>query len=140
SGYFRSWTMRPSVKARDAEVASSADDLLRTVCELLEEARDSLSRAKEAGHYGQAASNIREALRATELLAKLRGKLNAARTTTTTVNIVAAPEWLSLRQALLEALRPYPAAAQAVGRALQQAQAALPPSDHVSDGGPEKGA
>jgi len=41
---------------------------------------------------------------------------------------------------VLEALRPYPAAAQAVGRALQQAQAALPPSDNVSDGAPEKGA
>ena len=127
------------VKARDAEVASSADDLLRTVCELLAEAKDSLGRAKDEGRYGQVASNIREALRATELLAKLRGELNAG-TTTTTVNIVAAPEWLSLRQVLLEALRPYPAAAQAVSRALQQAQAALPPSDHRSDGGPEKGA
>ena len=126
--------MRPSVKARDAEVASSADDLLRTVCELLEEARDSLSRAKEAGHYGQAASNIREALRATELLAKLRGKLNAASTTTTTVNIVAAPEWLSLRAALFQALQAYPEARQAVAEALRGAQAELP--EATPDGKP----
>ena len=122
------------VLAHNAEEASRADDLLQTVCDLLEEARDSLRGAKAAGHYGQAASNIRESLRAVELLARLRGDLESG--THITTNILVQPQWVSIRVALLEALRPHPEAARAVGQAL----ATLEASDAQSDDHPEKGA
>ncbi len=49
-----------------------------------------------------------------ELQGKLLGELNEA----PTVNILAVPEWFSLRSTIIAALEPYPEAKQAVVRAL----------------------
>ncbi len=52
-----------------------------------------------------------------ELQAKLLGDINDG----ATVNIAILPEWHGIRNAVLEALRPYPEARLAVGRALGSA-------------------
>jgi hypothetical protein len=49
-----------------------------------------------------------------ELQGKLLGELNEA----PTVNLLAVPEWFSLRSTIIAALEPYPEAKQAVVRAL----------------------
>jgi hypothetical protein len=53
---------------------------------------------------------IRELRGITELYAKITGELSAQNVT----NIIVAPEWLTLRTAILSALESYPAARQAV--------------------------
>lgn len=124
---------RKLVLAHKAEEASNADDLLETVRDLLEEARDALRGAKATGHYGHAASNIRESLRAVELLARLRGDLESG--TRITTNILVQPQWVSLRAAVFGALQSHPEARRAVGQAL----ASLEASDAVSDDGAKHG-
>jgi hypothetical protein len=59
---------------------------------------------------------IRELRGLVELIARLTGELDDR--PVATVNIVASAEWIEVRTALYEALRPYPEAAAAVVGAL----------------------
>lgn len=101
--------------ARAAEVARG-DGLLALVRGLLAKALGILKKAEDSNDYRTALAAIREARGTLELLARLQGELQD----TTTVNVlVASPEWLSLRGAILAALEPYPAARAAVAKAVR---------------------
>ena len=102
------------VKARDAEEITQADTLLEQVRSLQTRALSILDRADESGDLKTALAAIREARSNLELLGKLAGELQQEGT----VNVTVSPEWLTLRAVVISALQPYPAAAQAVSKAL----------------------
>ena len=71
-------------------------------------------KAETAGDLRTALAGIRELVRIVELTAKMIGELDER----PQVNVLVAPEWLTVRAALLDALRPYPDARQAVASRL----------------------
>jgi hypothetical protein len=73
-----------------------------------------LERAEKAGELRTALSAIREVRGNLELLAKLLGELRE----NPTVNLVVAPQWLTLRATILQVLEPYPDARNALCVAL----------------------
>ena len=80
------------------------------VASLQTKAEDIYSRALEAENLNAAIGAIRELRGITELYAKITGELQSQ----TVNNIIIAPEWVNLRNVILIALEPYPAARQAV--------------------------
>jgi hypothetical protein len=104
------------VKAQDAAEVAHADNLLEQVKSLQARALTILDKAEASGDLRTALSAIREARGNLELLAKLLGELQQEGT----INLVVAPEWLSLRAVVVEALAPYPQAREAVLGALSE--------------------
>lgn len=102
-------------RAKEAQEAAQADSLLDQVRDLQMKALNILSKAEANKDYRAATGAIREARGCLELLAKLLGELNER----PQINILIAPEWLSLRTVILEALEPYPDARTSVGKALE---------------------
>lgn len=102
------------VKAHDAEEVADADRLLADLRTLQVRTLSILGRAEQAGALGVALGAIREARGNLELLAKLIGQLDER----AVINVVMLPEWLAIRGALIEALRPYPEARTAVAAVL----------------------
>jgi hypothetical protein len=103
-------------KASEAQEAAQADNLLEQVKSLQGRALVILDKAEASGDLRTALSAIREARGNLELLAKLLGELQQEGT----VNVLVAPEWLSLRAVVVEALAPYPQAREAVLGALSE--------------------
>lgn len=101
-------------KAKGAEEAADADDLLAQVQDLRTRALSILDTAEEAGNLKAALGAIREARESVRLLAELAGKLQQQRT----VNIVLLPEWVALRTRIARALEPFPDARVAVVEAI----------------------
>ncbi len=104
------------LKAQDAAEVARADTLLEQVKSLQARALTILDKAEASGDLRTALSAIREARGNLELLAKLLGELQQEGT----INLVVAPEWLSLRAVVVEALAPYPQAKTAVLEALSE--------------------
>jgi transposase-like protein len=102
-------------KAREAEEAAQADDLLEQVRNLQAHALDILERAEKAGDLRTALAAISQARGNIELLGKLAGELDER----PVVNLNVSPEWLELRAVIVGALEPHPAAHRAVLRALE---------------------
>jgi hypothetical protein len=102
-------------KAREAEDAAKADDLLDQVRNLQAHALDILERAEKAGDLRTALAAISQARGNLELLGKLAGELDER----PVVNLNVSPEWLELRTVIVGALEPHPAAHRAVLRALE---------------------
>ncbi len=102
------------LKAQDAAEVAQADNLLEQVKSLQARALTILDKAEASGDLRTALSAIREARGNLELLAKLLGELQQEGT----VNVLVAPEWVSLRTVVVEALAPYPQAKTAVLEAL----------------------
>ena len=102
------------VKGREAEEVARADDLLAQVRGLQAKALSILAKAEAAGDLRVALGAIREARGNLELLAKLLGELQDGQT----VNVLVAPEWVSIRGSILLALERYPEARLAVVGAL----------------------
>jgi hypothetical protein len=105
------------VKAQHAEEVSRATDLLALAMERDAKALALLAKAEAGGDLKTAVSALRVSLVSVELLARLRGELNEQQQTTT-INVLLAPEWLTVRAALLAALLPYPEARVNVAAAL----------------------
>jgi hypothetical protein len=101
------------IQAKEAKEVTQADTLLDQVKHLQNKALNILSKAEAAKDYRAATGAIKEARGCLELLAKLLGELNEGQT----VNVLIAPEWLSLRNVILEALEPYPQARISVATA-----------------------
>jgi hypothetical protein len=101
-------------RAAEAEEVARADGLLGQLATLQADARRIGGKAETAGDLRTALAGIRELVRIVELTAKMIGELDDR----PQVNVLVAPEWLTVRAALLEALRPYPEARQAVARRL----------------------
>jgi hypothetical protein len=104
------------VKAHAAAEVTHADDLLGQVRDLQGRALGILRRAERKGDLRSASGAIREARGLIELLGRLAGELQSG---TTTINIVALPEWRELRGRLLTALEPFGEARTAVVMALE---------------------
>ena len=105
------------LKAREAEEAARADDLLDQVRNLQAHALDILERAEKAGDLRTALAAISQARGNLELLGKLAGELDER----PVVNLNVSAEWLELRTVIVEALEPHPAAHRSVLRALEGA-------------------
>jgi hypothetical protein len=103
------------LKAREADEAARADDLLEQVKNLQTHALDILDRAEETGDLRTALAAISQARGNLELLGKLAGELDER----PVVNLNVSPEWLELRAVIVGALEPHPAAHRAVLRALK---------------------
>ena len=102
------------LKAKDAEEAAQADDLLAELRSLRDRTYGLLERAEQAGDIKAAFTGIREIRSTIELLAEMAGKLDRK----PTVNLWLAPEWLAVRAAMLSALMAYPEARVAVAQSL----------------------
>jgi hypothetical protein len=98
------------LKARAAEEVARADDLLEQVRALRSKSLALLGKAEAAGDLRTALAGVREARACVELLAEMVQALDRR----PTMNVLLAPEWLSVRTVLLEALRGYPEARTAV--------------------------
>ena len=107
------------LKAQEADDAAHADDLLAELRSLQATTLGLLRKGEEAGKLGTAVMAIGEARRNLELLAKLVGQLD----TRPTLNLLIAPEWLTVRAMLLETLSPYPDARVAVAGRLAALEA-----------------
>jgi hypothetical protein len=105
------------LKAREAEEAARADDLLDQVMNLQAHALNILDRAEKAGDLRTALAAISQARGNLELLGKLAGELDER----PVVNLNVSPEWLELRAVIVGTLEPHPAAHRAVLRALESA-------------------
>ncbi len=103
-------------KAQDAAEVAQADDLLEQVRSLQARALTILGKAEQAGDLRTALTGVREARACLELLAKLSGELQQEGT----VNVLVAPEWLTMRHTITMALEPYPQARTAVLEALSE--------------------
>ena len=101
-------------KARTAEEVAEAYDLLAQVRDLHATTLALLDKAEAAGKLGVAVMAVREARGNLELLAKLTQQLD----TRPTLNLLVAPEWLTVRAVLLEALAAYPEARATVAEHL----------------------
>ena len=102
-------------KAKEAEEAARADDLLDQVRHLQTHALDILERAEKSGDLRTALAAISQARGNLELLGKLAGQLDER----PVVNINISPQWLELRAVIVGALESHPAAHTAVLRALE---------------------
>jgi len=96
-----------------AEVAH-ADDLLGQVRALRSKAMSILLAAERQGDLRTALAGIREARACLELLLEVEGEIDRR----PVVNVLVAPEWLAVRAELLDVLRGYPDARQAVAARL----------------------
>lgn len=76
-----------------------------------------LAAAEAGGQSALSLQAVREMRGLVETLAKITGELDE-RPAVQVLNVAASPEWLAMRAAMLEALRPFPEAAQAVSARL----------------------
>lgn len=104
-------------RAKEAEEASRADELLRQVRALQSKTLSILLKAEGTGDLRTALGAIREARGNIELLAKLQGELIGERPV---VNLLISPEWLELRAVIVGALEPHPDARGAVLQAIER--------------------
>lgn len=96
----------------------SAETLLDRVEGLIQRTERLLEAAEDAGRVSAALAAIKELRSLLELLGKASGELDTR--PQVTVNLLASPEWLGVRELLFAALQPYPDARAAVsGRLLE---------------------
>lgn len=110
-----------------AEQVATADDLLEHARALQQHTIRVLEEAAEGSDTRAFLAAIRESRSNLEFLARLLGQIEVA----PQINVLELPEWLRVRDALLEALRPYPEAryAAAARLAALDTPAAPAPSD-----------
>jgi hypothetical protein len=105
--------------AQEAAEVADADGLLDQVKELQRRTLAILDRAEQANDLRTALSAIGQARGNLELLARLLGELQDQQNTVQV--LVASPEWLALRSAIMTALTAHPEARQAVLEAISYA-------------------
>lgn len=91
-------------KAAEATEAARADDLLEQVRALRNKSLSILLAAEKSGDLKTALSGVRTALACLELL----GELSQAIDRRPVINVLATPEWLSVRAIVLDVLRDDP--------------------------------
>ncbi len=110
------------MQAQAAQEVAHADSLLDQVQSIQGRTLAILTAAETSKDGRLALGAIREARSNLELLAKLTGELDER----AQVNILLAPEWVSVRTILLAALSPYPDARLAVAAALGDGEVTPP--------------
>lgn len=101
-------------QAREVGQVADAGDLLQQLKDLRTRAVGILDAAEQSGDYRTALMGIREARSCIETLMEVEGELDRR----SIVNVLVAPQWIEVRAVVLNALRPYPEAAQAVANSL----------------------
>ena len=102
------------IKAQEKAEALQTLDVLKQLRAINGASLNILKEARDKKDGNLALKAVDRIQRQIELQAKLLGELQNG----PVVNISVSPEWLSLRIAITSALQPYPEAAQAVARAL----------------------
>jgi hypothetical protein len=102
------------LKAKESEDVGHALDVVKQLKAINGASLQILNEARQAGNSELVLKAVDRVLRQVELQAKLLGELDDR----PTVNVLLAPEWLSVRAALLAALGPYPEARAAVAAQL----------------------
>ena len=100
----------------------AALSLLERVESLIERTERLLEAAESEGRVSAALAAVRERRGLLELLGKASGELDTR--PQVTVNLLASPEWLSIREALFGALQTYPEARAVVAGRLLELEAA----------------
>ena len=108
------------LEARAAREVAEADHLLARMETLYGEAEDVLACAKTAENHPLRLQAIDRAVKLTELLAKLEGRLRDR----VSVNVLVSPQFLSVQAKLVAALEGFPEAREAVLQALDAAETA----------------
>jgi hypothetical protein len=109
--------LTPALAAVQAEKFGVGTKATARLEAMLQTVESLLTKARTTGNVGQALTAVRE-LRATiELLAKITGELDER--PTTVINLLTTEAWIQARQAIVEALAPYPEARLAVANRLQ---------------------
>jgi hypothetical protein len=108
---------RGLVLAREAENATRADDLLERTRSLERDARRLLAKAEKEGDFRAAIAAVRTALDVVALLHKV-AKARDLTDAELRARFLASDEWKRIRDTMVEALRPFPQASEAVGLAL----------------------
>jgi len=107
-------------KAHEAAEAVRADDLLARARTYQAKAEHLLLKAEADGDYNTALRGIKEARACLELLARMRAELEAQREAEV-ITIDQIEGWDEIQEEILEALKPYPEAREAVRKALLEA-------------------
>jgi hypothetical protein len=97
------------------------EDFVASLEELHGKAAGILGKAEKARNLTASTNALREIRQTVELIARLVGELKDG----PSVNILLAPEWSSIRAAILEALGPFPEARAAVSAALVRRESAI---------------
>jgi len=108
---------RTLAKAHEAKEVARADDLLTRAKEYEDKAVALLDKAEEDGDYRTALRGIKEARSCLELLARLRGELEAQREAEV-ITIDQIEGWDEIQKEIVDALKPYPEAREALRQAL----------------------
>jgi len=103
------------LKSQDAKETLQADNLLDQIVYYESEARRFKGLAESQGDLELALKAVDRALKCLDLFAKARGIISDQ----PQVNILVLPEWIALRTAIIQSLRPYPEALEAVRDALR---------------------
>lgn len=106
-------------QATDVAGAQYAIDVVAQLRAINAACLEVLKKARAAENHGMLLRAVDRISRQIELQAKLLGQIQDGQT----VNVAVMPEWLGIRQVVIEALRPYPEARLAVARALTHAGA-----------------
>jgi hypothetical protein len=97
-----------------AELATS-EDIYKEIERWHTEAKDLQRTAKADGDIKTALLGLEKALKCLELMLKIHGQIPEG----PQINILVLPEWLELRSTIIQSLRPYPEALEAVRDALR---------------------
>ncbi len=115
--------LSPALVAAEAERGHDhVQTLVDRIEALIGHAEDILQQAKVTGSAAQALGAIRELRGLLELFGRASGELQPDGPRIT-VNVLSTVEWLAARQAVVEALAPFPEARAAVGRRLIELEA-----------------
>jgi hypothetical protein len=107
------------VKAKESEDVGHAIDIVRQLKAINGASLQILNEARQAGNGELVLKAVDRVQRQIELQAKLLGELDDR----PQVNVLLAPEWVSVRTTLLAALGPYPEARTAVAQQLLSLEA-----------------
>jgi hypothetical protein len=113
--------LSPAIAKVEAERGSK---LLNRVEHLITRTEAILTTAEESGKVSVALSAVREMRELLRLLGNASGELDER--PSVTVNLLASPEWLTVRARIVAALAPFPDAREAVALALAGADGARP--------------
>lgn len=109
---------RDMVKSKQLQEMEQADKLLERVEGLYDKALDLMAKAEADGKFQPAVSAIKEARSNLELIARLVGELK----TGTHINLTYSPQYVELRQILVNTLEPFPEVRDKVVKALDCAE------------------
>ncbi len=104
----------------EAQKHVRADTLMARLEAYTQSAHSIRHKAEAAGDLRTALAAIRELVRIVELQERLIGEIQDG----ATVNVLVAPEWIAIRAALLEVLRPFPEVRALVAGELMRLEAA----------------